>query len=273
MKRLSSSDSLVPICPSGFPTAFDDDEELVNAGDEDLFSIGVGGGGGSGQPPEKKRRLSADQVRALEKNFEVENKLEPERKVRLAQELGLQPRQVAVWFQNRRARWKTKQLERDYAALKSRYDALRLDHDSLLRDKDLLLAEVKGLNAKLNGHEDAVFSSVKDEPVASESENKAAEPETLTLVYNKDGFSDSDSSAAINDENSPLVCFNGVGGGSGSGSGSGNGAGPAGEGGTGFFYQQQLMKVEDGFLDSEEPCSFFNDEQPPTLWYCGGGAW
>ena len=49
-----------------------------------------------------------DQVKALEKNFEVENKLEPERKVKLALELGLQPGQVAVWFQNRRSRWKTK---------------------------------------------------------------------------------------------------------------------------------------------------------------------
>ncbi|KAK3219528.1 hypothetical protein Dsin_013498 [Dipteronia sinensis] len=67
-----------------------------------------------GHVSEKKRRLSVDQVKALEKNFEVENKLEPERKVKLAQELGLQPRQVDVWFQNCRARWKTKQLERDY---------------------------------------------------------------------------------------------------------------------------------------------------------------
>ncbi|KAK9116930.1 hypothetical protein Sjap_015877 [Stephania japonica] len=42
----------------------------------------------SGRVSEKKRRLSVDQVKALEKNFEVENKLEPERKVKLAQELG-----------------------------------------------------------------------------------------------------------------------------------------------------------------------------------------
>lgn len=105
--------------------------------DDDDCSIGGGHHGGS-----KKRRLSSEQVKALEKNFEVENKLEPERKARLAHELGLQPRQVAVWFQNRRARWKTKTLERDYGSLKASYDALRVDYDSLLRDKEALLAQV-----------------------------------------------------------------------------------------------------------------------------------
>lgn len=96
----------------------------------------------SGQISEKKRRLSVDQVKALEKNFEVENKLEPERKVKLAQELGLQPRQVAVWFQNRRARWKTKQLERDYGVLVANHDALKLKYGSLQKENESLLNEV-----------------------------------------------------------------------------------------------------------------------------------
>ena len=95
-----------------------------------------------GQISEKKRRLSINQVKALEKNFEVENKLEPERKVKLAQELGLQPRQVAVWFQNRRARWKTKQLERDYGVLKANYDSLKLKNDTLQQENQSLLKEV-----------------------------------------------------------------------------------------------------------------------------------
>lgn len=95
-----------------------------------------------GHVSEKKRRLSVEQVKALEKNFEVENKLEPERKVKLAQELGLQPRQVAVWFQNRRARWKTKQLERDFGVLKANYDSLKLNYDNLQHENEALVKEV-----------------------------------------------------------------------------------------------------------------------------------
>lgn len=91
---------------------------------------------------EKKRRLTIDQVRSLERNFEVDNKLEPERKMQLAKELGLQPRQVAVWFQNRRARWKTKQLERDYEVLTIDYERLKGDLEVVQREREELKAEV-----------------------------------------------------------------------------------------------------------------------------------
>ncbi|GAV82883.1 Homeobox domain-containing protein/HALZ domain-containing protein [Cephalotus follicularis] len=99
--------------------------------------------------PEKKRRLSVDQVQFLEKSFEVENKLEPDRKIQLAKDLGLQPRQVAIWFQNRRARWKTKQLEKDYDALQASYNSLKADYETLLNEKDKLKAEVAVLTDNL----------------------------------------------------------------------------------------------------------------------------
>uniref|UniRef100_A0A803QLU5 Homeobox-leucine zipper protein n=1 Tax=Cannabis sativa TaxID=3483 RepID=A0A803QLU5_CANSA len=107
------------------------------------------------QLPEKKRRLTPEQVHLLEKSFESENKLEPDRKSQLAKKLGLQPRQVAVWFQNRRARWKTKQLERDYDLLKSSYDSLSANYDSILKHNDNLKSQVASLMEKLKGKEAA----------------------------------------------------------------------------------------------------------------------
>lgn len=114
-------------------------------GEEPGSEDGDDGGDEFSQQVEKKRRLSFDQVRSLERNFEVENKLEPERKMQLAKELGLQPRQVAVWFQNRRARWKIKQLERDFEALTQDYHRLQADLDAVTRDKNSLKAEVTHL--------------------------------------------------------------------------------------------------------------------------------
>ncbi|WCJ27608.1 Homeobox-leucine zipper protein family [Euphorbia peplus] len=99
------------------------------------------------QAGEKKRRLNMEQVKTLEKNFELGNKLEPERKMQLARALGLQPRQVAIWFQNRRARWKTKQLEKDYDLLKRQFDAIKADNDALQAHNQNLHAQIMALKS------------------------------------------------------------------------------------------------------------------------------
>eukprot|EP00245_Coleochaete_scutata_P001542 TRINITY_DN11927_c0_g3_i1.p1 TRINITY_DN11927_c0_g3~~TRINITY_DN11927_c0_g3_i1.p1 ORF type:complete len:385 (+),score=64.69 TRINITY_DN11927_c0_g3_i1:388-1542(+) len=88
--------------------------------------------------PEKKRRLTEDQVRSLERMFELESRLEPERKEQLARELGLEQRQVSVWFQNRRARWKSKQLESNYGVLKKDYDAIVIENQRLRAELAML---------------------------------------------------------------------------------------------------------------------------------------
>ncbi|KZT76802.1 hd-zip protein athb-40 [Dorcoceras hygrometricum] len=91
-------------------------------------------GGGSGVLM-RKRKLSEEQMSMLERSFGSEHKLESERKDRLAAELGLDPRQVAVWFQNRRARWKSKKMEEEYSKLKS-------DHDATVMEKCRLETQV-----------------------------------------------------------------------------------------------------------------------------------
>ena len=86
--------------------------------------------------------LAFVKVHLLEQSFEEENKLEPERKTQLAKKVGLQPRQVAVWFQNHRARWKTKHLEREFDCLKSSYESLLSECDSIRKENEKLKAEV-----------------------------------------------------------------------------------------------------------------------------------
>ncbi|KAK9090689.1 hypothetical protein Sjap_023866 [Stephania japonica] len=100
------------------------------------------------QAVEKKRRLNMEQVKTLEKNFELGNKLEPERKMQLARALGLQPRQIAIWFQNKRARWKTKQLEKDYDLLKRQLEVVKASNDSLQLENKKLHAEILSLKSR-----------------------------------------------------------------------------------------------------------------------------
>ncbi|KAG4393890.1 hypothetical protein GLYMA_03G189400v4 [Glycine max] len=92
---------------------------------------------------EKKKRLTNNQIELLERSFQEEIKLDPERKMKLSRELGLQPRQIAVWFQNRRTRWKTKQLEHLYDVLKHQYDVVS-------NEKQKLQEEVMKLKAMLS---------------------------------------------------------------------------------------------------------------------------
>ncbi|CAM0145395.1 unnamed protein product [Urochloa decumbens] len=99
---------------------------------------------GGGDP--KKRRLSDEQVEMLELSFREERKLETGRKVHLAAELGLDPKQVAVWFQNRRARHKNKLIEEEFTKLKQAREAdilhkCHLENELMRMKKRLEVAE------------------------------------------------------------------------------------------------------------------------------------
>ncbi|XP_071731104.1 homeobox-leucine zipper protein HAT5 [Rutidosis leptorrhynchoides] len=152
------------------------------------------------QSTEKKRRLSAEQVHMLEKSFEEENKLEPERKTELAKKLGLQPRQVAVWFQNRRARWKTKTLERDYDRLKSSYDLLTSDFDSLVKENEKLKAEVVSLTEKLQPKEVAEISATGQESGTGVAEAGDVQVGPIENVKLEDHFSTGSGGSAVVDD-------------------------------------------------------------------------
>ncbi|KAI3521735.1 hypothetical protein L1887_11207 [Cichorium endivia] len=147
--------------------------------------------------PEKKRRLKADQVQFLEKSFETENKLEPDRKIQLAKDLGLQPRQIAIWFQNRRARWKTKQLEKDYDILQESYNQLKANYDNLVQEKEKLKSEVHDLSDKLllqeteKGASDSSSTKSPSEPLQQEQVADCLNDEDVSKTSNVGVKSDS----------------------------------------------------------------------------------
>uniref|UniRef100_A0A5B7C668 Homeobox-leucine zipper protein n=1 Tax=Davidia involucrata TaxID=16924 RepID=A0A5B7C668_DAVIN len=250
---------------------------------------------------EKKRRLSFDQVKALEKIFEVDNRIEPEQKARLAAELCLQPRQVAIWFQNRRARSKTKQLETDYNLLNADYESLEVNFNLLQQEKEALIAEIKELKAKLGEQNkecnhctepEALF--LVPENIVSEqskvSTDLCGEPEhtnpnhevcnngnlieTKGSVDFKDRLSDSDTSAVLSEHSNlnaqllvspvlPSLRYD-----------SSSFSSPwincfqfsASRAIMEKAYEQQFVKMEEQSLFStEESCNIFSVDQAPTL--------
>ncbi|KAM7277699.1 hypothetical protein ACFE04_004833 [Oxalis oulophora] len=92
------------------------------------------------------RRFSDEQIKLLEYMFESESRPESGTKQQLAKRVGLNPRQVAIWFQNRRARLKTKQIEHDYNILKASYDALLSKFESLKSQNQSLRHQLQRLN-------------------------------------------------------------------------------------------------------------------------------
>nr|ABL85041.1 homeobox [Brachypodium sylvaticum] len=105
--------------------------------DEDEDGDGAGAGG------RKKLRLSKDQAAVLEECFKTHSTLNPKQKTALANRLGLRPRQVEVWFQNRRARTKLKQTEVDCEYMKRWCEQLADQNKRLEKE----VAELRALKA------------------------------------------------------------------------------------------------------------------------------
>ncbi|XP_059645542.1 homeobox-leucine zipper protein HOX11-like [Cornus florida] len=94
----------------------------------------------------KKLRLSKEQSAYLEDSFKEHNTLNPKQKLALAKQLNLRPRQVEVWFQNRRARTKLKQTEVDCEYLKRCCETLTEENRRLQKE----LQELRALKTTSN---------------------------------------------------------------------------------------------------------------------------
>ncbi|MBA0871844.1 hypothetical protein Goshw_000371 [Gossypium schwendimanii] len=88
----------------------------------------------------KKLRLSKEQSAFLEESFKEHSTLNPKQKLALAKQLNLRPRQIEVWFQNRRARTKLKQTEVDCEYLKRCCETLAEENKRLQKELQELRA-------------------------------------------------------------------------------------------------------------------------------------
>nr|XP_009416791.1 PREDICTED: homeobox-leucine zipper protein HAT22-like isoform X2 [Musa acuminata subsp. malaccensis] len=90
----------------------------------------------------KKLRLTKEQSALLEDKFKEHATLNPKQKQALARQLNLRPRQVEVWFQNRRARTKLKKTEVECEFLRKCCETLREENRRLLQE----IQELKSLD-------------------------------------------------------------------------------------------------------------------------------
>ena len=108
----------------------------------------------------KKLRLTVEQAALLEESFRAHNVLSHGEKHDLARQLGLKPRQVEVWFQNRRARTKLKQTELDCELLRRWCERLSDDNARLRRELAETLSSSPAFLSRLTmANDKAVCSS------------------------------------------------------------------------------------------------------------------
>ena len=91
----------------------------------------------------RKKRLARDQLNLLETSFNANQKLKAEHKTELARQLGVPPKQVAIWYQNRRARHKNDAIEHDYMNI-------QLELGNVLAENIRLEKQVSMLKFELN---------------------------------------------------------------------------------------------------------------------------
>jgi homeobox-leucine zipper protein len=111
-------------------------EELDFDGGDGEDEEGDGGDGDGGDKNKKKKRKkyhrhTAEQIREMETLFKESPHPDEKQRQQLSKQLGLAPRQVKFWFQNRRTQIKAIQERHENSLLKTEMDKLRDENKSL----------------------------------------------------------------------------------------------------------------------------------------------
>ncbi|CAL4899113.1 unnamed protein product [Urochloa decumbens] len=117
--------------------------------------------GGVSGGARKKQRLTKMQFAFMEDSFKEHSTLTPRQTGDLANRLNLRPRQVAVWFQNRRARTKLKQTKVDCDNLKHSCEKLTQENQRLQDEVAELRAFVHTTTCVIYSHLPAGFGAAR----------------------------------------------------------------------------------------------------------------
>ncbi|GAQ81475.1 homeobox protein [Klebsormidium nitens] len=91
---------------------------------------------------DKKKKLPKDQVKELEAMFQSGYTGAPEGRSAIGKKMCITERQVAIWFQNRRARQRSKQLGNDFEMLKKDFRMVFLENQVMRKELAELRARV-----------------------------------------------------------------------------------------------------------------------------------
>ncbi|KAJ9152358.1 hypothetical protein P3X46_025932 [Hevea brasiliensis] len=128
------------------------------------------------QPPKQKRyhRHTARQIQEMEALFKECPHPDDKQRMKLSQELGLKPRQVKFWFQNRRTQMKAQQDRADNIIL-------RAENETLKNDNYRLQAELRNLICPSCG-EPAVIGGISFEELRIENARLRDELERVCCI-------------------------------------------------------------------------------------------
>ncbi|XP_010691342.2 homeobox-leucine zipper protein GLABRA 2 [Beta vulgaris subsp. vulgaris] len=114
---------------SGPARSRSEDDFMINADDDDDDD----GGDEKGKKKKRKKyhRHTADQIREMEALFKESPHPDEKQRQQLSKQLGLHPRQVKFWFQNRRTQIKAIQERHENSLLKTELEKMKEENKSL----------------------------------------------------------------------------------------------------------------------------------------------
>ncbi|GJP62783.1 hypothetical protein CLOP_g19809 [Closterium sp. NIES-67] len=120
---------------------------------------------GAKAPRKLRLRLPPAQVKVLESHFtEIEREISYETRLELATRLDMKPRQVAVWFQNRRVKHATMMREGELSRLRAEMAQARAELAELLKANERAkreMGDLAGEHAELKSKYDELLVSTK----------------------------------------------------------------------------------------------------------------